>query len=529
MTLPSTLQDAHLAHRGTELSKGDAADLEAYATFVREELEPTAFEVDRRARPYLAHHDLLGGDPEEVVLNPAYRSALGKVFASGLATGPVEGRHPWARSFLLGFLTTEIGSFCAATVTMATAFSLAKFGSEEIRARFLPPLLEGRGVKGGATWGTEAQGGSDLGSNRTRAVPQGGSRFLLNGEKYFCSNVGASCAVVTARPEGAPEGPRGIRLFFVPGRRENGSSNWRVRRLKEKLGTISVPTGEVSFQESEAYLLGLDEEGIIPTMEMLNVSRICNAVGSAGLLSRAVDLTADHLGQRYAFGKPLRDHPLAAQELARLEVEASAASVLAFDAAFGFDSVWKERPARSPTARLLRLATHAAKFVTAEQAVRGTVAAMELFGGPGYLEEFPVAKMLRDAVVLPIWEGGANRQALDAAEISARSRPEAVWIEAARQKLDGKPSDRVRAFLERRIAAADRPADHEPGARSRLLALAELRQMTLLLSSAEVRRKSEGPDRTRARALPELMACLRDGAPGESPTPGMVEDVLARR
>lgn len=529
MPLPTALLDAHLAHRGVPLPADEVAGLGSYAEFVRTELEPTAFEVDRRARPYLAHHDLLGGDPEEVVLNPAFLAAREKVYASGLATGPVEGRHPWWRSFALGYLTTDVGAFCSATVTMGTAFSLAKFGSEELKARFLPSLLERGGVRGGATWGTEAQGGSDLGANRTRAVPGRDGRALLSGEKYFCSNVGAEFAVVTARPEGASEGARGIRLYFVPALREDGRPNWRIRRLKEKLGTTSVPTGEVSLQESEGYLLGRDEEAIIPTMEMLNVSRICNAVGSAGLIARALEFASNHVAERYAFGKRLRDHPLAAQELARLEVEATAAAVLAFDPGFAFDSVWQERPGRSPAARLLRYSTHAAKFVTAEQAVRSSMSAMELLGGPGYLEEFPMAKLFRDAAVLPIWEGGANRQALDAAELSVRSRPEAVWAEAARRALGGEVSARSRMFLESRLVAADRPPEQEWGARSRLQALAEMRQMTLMLDVARLRRTGPGPEATRARALPELFATFRDGPPGDPPSPALVEDALVKR
>ena len=231
MELPAPLLDAHLALRGTPLPEGLASRLRSYHAFVRSELEPVTFEVDRRARPYLAHHDLLGGDPEEVVLNPAHRTALGKIYASGLATGAVAGRHPWSESFALGFLTTDVGCFCSATVTMATAFSLAKYGSEELRTRFLPALLAQGGAAQGATWATEAQGGSDLGANRTTARRVEGERFHLTGEKYCCSNVGAAYAVVTARPEGAPEGPRGVRLFLAPARRENGGKNWRVRRL----------------------------------------------------------------------------------------------------------------------------------------------------------------------------------------------------------------------------------------------------------------------------------------------------------
>lgn len=516
MTLPEALEAAHLAHRGSPVPADVRDRWDRYAEFVSQELEPIAFEVDRRARPYLAHHDTLGGDPEEVVLNRAHRTALRKVYASGLATGPVEGRHPWWESFGLGYLTTDVGTFCSATVTMATAFSLAKFGTTELQERFLVPLLENGGDRQGATWATEAQGGSDLGANLTKARPAGPGRFELTGEKYFCSNVGASCAVVTARPDGAPAGPRGVRLFFVPARREKGGANWRVRRLKEKLGTTAVPTGEVSLAGSEAYLLGTDEEGILPTMEMLNVSRICNAVGSAGVLERGRALAVEHAGRREAFGKRLREHPLMAQDLAALTVETVAASLLAFDPAFAFDAVWRERPFRSEAAKRLRFSTHAAKLVTAEQAVRGTYAALEVFGGPGYLEEFPVAKLVRDAMVVPVWEGGANRQALDAQEILTRGHPEDLWRQEAERALDESTSEAVRAQLGRLLECTRGPPKQEEEAKVRLRSLGELREQTLLETWA--RRAPSGPSRARAEAISETFAALRPTTPPRGPS-----------
>ncbi len=519
MVLPAPLFDAYRALRGAELPDADAKFLSSYADFVETELEPVTFEVDHRARPYLAHHDTLGGDPEEVVLNKAHREALAKIYASGLSTGPVGKKHDWWRSFALGYLTTDVGCFCSATVTMATVFSLAKYGDEALKARFLPPLLEGGGIAQGATWATEAQGGSDLGANRARAKPAGGGRFHITGEKYFCSNLGASYAVVTARPEGAPEGPRGVRLFFVPSRREDGSKNWKLRRLKDKLGTVTVPTGEVSLEGSEGYLLGREEEGLYPTMEMLNVSRVCNAIGSAGVLVRAWRAAVEHAKAREAFGKRLVDHPLMAIDLARLATEAWTATLLAFDPAFSFDAVWMDRPPKTPGALLFRFATHAAKLTTADQAVRGACSAMEVLGGPGYLEEFPVAKLVRDALVVPIWEGGANRQSLDAWEISTRVHPERSWLEEASRARDAANSERVREFLDRRLKAAQSPGSGEVSAKPRLLAIAELRQMTLLQRLVGASEPKGPPGTGKASALAEIFAIMRDGGPGtEVPT-----------
>jgi acyl-CoA dehydrogenase len=331
--------------------------------------------------------------------------------------------------------------------------------------------------------------------------------------------------VITARPEGAPEGPRGIRLYFVPSRREDGTKNWRVRRLKEKLGTTAVPTGEVSLEGSEAFLLGTDEEGIVPTMEMLNVSRICNAIGSAGILARATEYALRHAEGRTAFGRRLRDHPLMALDLARLALESTTAALLAFEPAFAFDAVWKERPPRSPEARRLRFATHAAKLTTADQAIRSAFGAMEVLGGAGYLEEFPLAKLVRDAMVVPIWEGGANRQALDADELVGRSHPEELWMTEAKGEVDRLESDPASVLLQDMIRSIEGAPKLEINAKARLQAFSSLRQLTLLARLA----RSDGPEanEARCRALLELfVSSYRPGSLGPV-REGTVEAILA--
>jgi alkylation response protein AidB-like acyl-CoA dehydrogenase len=123
---------------------------------------------------------------------------------------------------------------------------------------------------------TEAKGGSDLGAGvETTAIPDG-NRWKLTGEKFFASNAGADVAVVAARPRGAADGVRGLALFALPRLRNDGSLNYHIRRLKDKIGTRSVPTGEVELHDSEADLLGSQESGIYLILEVLNVSRVAN-------------------------------------------------------------------------------------------------------------------------------------------------------------------------------------------------------------------------------------------------------------
>ena len=181
---------------------------------------------------------------------------------------------------------------------------------------------------------TETQGGSDLGANQTVAR-QVGEAWRLDGEdKYFASNAGlADLAIVTARPQGAPPGPKGIALFLVPRLDGDGRLNFHVRRLKRKSATRAVPTGEVEFHDSLAYLVGRAELGIYYTMENLTVSRLANAVGAMGLARKA------HLEALFrvpeaalAFGQPLVEHPLVRYDLTDLAVRTAGGLALAFHA-----------------------------------------------------------------------------------------------------------------------------------------------------------------------------------------------------
>lgn len=519
-TSGDAVDDAYVLFRGSPLASDRAEVLERFGRFAREELEPTGADVDRRSRPYLQPHDAEGHDIDEVRLSPDHRRALERLYASGIATGPVDGRHEWAFSFALMHEVAEVGCLCSATVSLATVFLLDKYGDPSARDRFGPPLRSDGGAAQGATWATEAQGGSDLGANSTVARPAESGTWSLTGEKFFCSNVGAAYALVTARPEGASPGVRGVRLFFAPARRADGRPNWRVRRLKEKLGTVSVPTGEVSLDRTEAVLLGPPEAGVFPVLEMLNVSRVANAVGSAAVLHRAFEIARNHARRRTAFGRPIVDHPLLASDLATLATEADAASLLAFDAVFGFDAAGKERPPYSEAYHRFRFATHAAKLVTAEQAVRGAVLALEVFGGSGYLEEFPVAKLVRDALVTPVWEGGANLQALDAREASERYHPEHAWREEA-EAAAAASAPAIQEFLRGRLSSLESPGG-EGDAKVWLRAWGELRQATLLAERARrVKSRAE-----RSTAVAEIFVRLRGNRRVDGLPPALVAPLL---
>ena len=218
---------------------------------------------------------------------------------------------------------------------------------------------------------------------------------------------------MTARPEGARSGAKGLALFLVPRLDRSGKLNFTVRRLKDKSATRAVPTGEVDLAGSEAHLMGREEDGVYLTLEILNVSRLANAIGAMATAKKAHLEVLERVRHRVAFGKRLRDHPLIRRDLTDLAVRAAGGLALAFRAVEQFDRVWQERKPYSPAYHYARFLIHLAKNRTADHAAAMTALAMELFGGLGFLEEYAVARWHREALITPIWEGPSNIQALD--------------------------------------------------------------------------------------------------------------------
>jgi acyl-CoA dehydrogenase len=243
-----------------------------------------------------------------------------------------------------------------------------------------------------------------------------------NGDKYFASNAGAELAVVAARRMGAPANVRGLSLFLLPRYREDGSLNYSIRRLKDKIGTRSVPTGEVELRDSQAYLLGKAEEGIYLILETLNISRTANCNGSVALMQRAIAEALAFAQKREAFGKPVVEHPLLRQQFEERIRLLKGAFALAWEAVRLLDEVWQEIPRYSERYHLFRLVAHLAKYWTAEQVVLAAKWAMEVHGGMGVLAEYGVERWLREAMILPIWEGTPHRQILDGLEAMQRKQ-----------------------------------------------------------------------------------------------------------
>ena len=386
------------------------AELEQFGALAGGRAYEVADWVDRSAPPELVMHDIHGQRVDRARLDPAHAGLLQEL--APINRPPYEGGS-WLHHFALGYLLADTGLYCTLIVTNQTAYAIYKYAPEQ--SAWLEKLLGGQAW--GATWMSETHGGSDLGANRTLARQEDGGWRLYGQDKYFASNAGlADLALVTARPEGAPDGPKGIALFLLPRLDEGGALNFHVRRFKRKSATRAVPSGEVDLNGSRAYLVGEANLGIYYTLENLTVSRLANAAGAMGLAHKAHLEALLRVAERTAFGKTLVEHPLVRYDLTDLAVRMAGGLALTFRAIQAFDQVWRQHPPYSLEYHYARFLSHLVKNRSAEHAAFATQLTMELFGGLGFMEDFAISRLHREALVTAIWEGSSNIQALDLLE-----------------------------------------------------------------------------------------------------------------
>jgi acyl-CoA dehydrogenase len=342
------------------------------------------------------------GDDGEIEFHPAYHRAGRAVWATGIVGAPAREQ---ASLFYVLAQAGEGGHACPVVCTAGLVRVLKTRASDELRERFLRPLLatDYDEAHRGAQFLTERHGGSDVGANRVEAVPDG-DVWRLHGEKWFCSVADADQFVVTARPQGAPAGTRGIGCFLVP--REAGG--FRIRRLKDKLGTRALATGEIEFEGAAAYPLGPVEEGFKTAVGVLNTSRWLNAVGSSGLMRRAYVVASDFAQERTAFGQSISEFPLVREHLAVMKAEADAALASSLELT---ELVARIDDGEADEADVFwhRLLVNANKVVTSLAATRAIRRGIEVLGGNGTIEDFsPLPRLWRDAIVFESWEGTHN-------------------------------------------------------------------------------------------------------------------------
>ena len=460
-------------------------------------LDELAMVADKHP-PVLQPRDRFGRDEDWIDYHPAYREMEKIAFEEfgmhamshragvlGLAE-PAPPLVKYAITYL--FVQGEFGLMCPVSVSDTSNFIIKRYGSPELKKLLLDRLLsqDPATMLKGTQFMTEKAGGSDVGALETEAErvgvgPDGVERWKLYGQKWFCSHADADVAVMLARPRGAAgqptkQGTSGLGLFALPRRLEDGSRNsYRIVRLKDKLGTRSMASGEIILNGATAYLVGDVNRGFKQMMEQVNLSRLSHGVRAASMMRRCLNEALAAARGRRAFGRSIEEYPLLRRQLMKIMLPTEQAlSMFAFSA----DAMGRADKGDKDAANLLRILTPVYKFRACRDNIPVASAALEVKGGLGYIEEWVTARLVRDAQVGTLWEGTSNINALDvvqravgksgghktlSAALKAKYEPSGA-LPGQYKGLLGATLDRVERFVE--AVAAD--PKHEK--RSRLAA-----------------------------------------------------------
>lgn len=395
---------------------------------VGDHLEQLALTADANP-PELQIRARNGADAERVVKHPAYQALEKVAFGEfGLAAmshragvfGASEKLPPMVKYALVYlFVQAEFGLCCPLSMTDSLTRTLVKFGSQPLIERYFRRLTsqDMEELSQGSMFITEQIAGSDVGAITTTAHFEDGE-WRLYGDKWFCSNPDADLSMVLARPQGGVAGTKGLSLFLLPRSLPDGSKNaYRILRLKDKLGSRSMASGEIALEGAIAYLVGEPGQGFKQMTDMINMSRLANGVRSAGLMRRSVNESLFIARNRNAFGKRLIELPLMRRQLAKMIVTAEQGRSMAFHTARVLQAA---DAGDAYMGKVLRILTPLIKFRTCRDARKVSGDAMEVRGGCGYIEEWSDARVLRDAHLGSIWEGTSNIVALDVARAVRR-------------------------------------------------------------------------------------------------------------
>ncbi|MCC6365005.1 MAG: isovaleryl-CoA dehydrogenase [Bryobacterales bacterium] len=393
--------------------------------------------------PVLHTHDRYGRRRDEVVFHPAWHQLMRRAVENGIHNLPWtekrEGAHAARAVSAMLASQNEAGHMCPVSMTYSAVPVLARdpqVGAEWIAraasTQYDPsfrPAPEKKGVLIGMAL-TEKQGGSDVRANTTRAVPVGSGEYILTGHKWFCSAPMCDAFLVLA------QAPGGLSCFLLPRWKPNGACNeFHLQRLKTKLGNRSNASSEVEFHGAWAQLLGEEGRGIATIMEMVHHTRLDCVISSSALMRRALVEAVHHARHRHVFGRALASQPLMRNVLMDLALESEAATLLMMRLARSFDERDKA---------FARLAVAVGKYWVTKRTPAFIAEALECLGGNGYVEEFVMPRLYREAPLNSIWEGSGNVIALDVLRALSRD-PESFERVKTEIRLAADP--RIERFL----------------------------------------------------------------------------------
>jgi putative acyl-CoA dehydrogenase len=360
--------------------------------------------------PRLRTHDRYGNRVDQVELDPSWhwclRQAIEREIHSLPWRDPQPGAHVVRAALMYTWSQVNAGVMCPVSMTYSAipALRVEADLAAEWEPRLTKPSYEDGALAGMAM--TEKQGGSDVRANTTRAEPAGDGDWELTGHKWFCSYPSCDVFLTLA------QAPGGLSCFLF----ESSDPGFRIQRLKDKLGTRSLPSSEVEFDRLRARLVGEEGRGVQTIIRMVNHTRLDCLIGSAASMRWGLVQAVHHARHRAAFGRNLAEQPLMQNVLADLAIESEAATAVALRVARAYD---EDDP------QFRRIATAVMKHWVCKRAPWHASEALECLGGNGYVEESGMPRLLRDSALNSIWEGSGNVSALDVLRALAKE-PDAL-------------------------------------------------------------------------------------------------------
>lgn len=389
--------------------------LRNFAHQVAEQLEPIVMENNQDANlPKIEQYNAIGEHHNQVIHHPSYVAAGNIIYGSDLMhflmkPGQLQ---KTLGLFLLSSHAGEAGHNCPIACSAGLIRILQNYSQLEQTPFYLDKLTQPSFSLNytAAQFLTEIQGGSDVGSNATQASLDEQKQWRVTGEKWFCSNANADLILATARFDSSLEGTKGLGLFLIPRQLPDGSLNhFRLRRLKQKIGTRSMATAEIDFLDAYAYPMGDVSQGIHLVLEnVLHLSRIFNAFSVLGMARRAYQTAYHYALHRQAFRHTIIEYPLVKETLAQIRAENTAMIASIFYMAVYQDEldILPHSEVKKTKQLLIRTLANLNKYYTAKRSVENIHHCIDILAGNGAIESFSsLPRLLRDCIVCENWEG----------------------------------------------------------------------------------------------------------------------------
>ena len=380
------------------------------------ELEPKVAENDYRFNlPRLESYDGIGQLTNKIIHHPYYQQVGDGIYSTGMMKR-INQPGELTKSLLLFYITSHLGEAghncpVACTAGVIRVFNqIGDFPEKQVLLeKLITPSFQDNYT--GAQFVTEVQGGSDVGLNSCKAHKQEDGTWSISGEKWFCSNANADVFLMTARYDEDIAGTKGLGLFLVKRCKQDGTPNaLKIRRLKEKIGTRSMASGEIDFINAQAIAMGKPENGFKLLMQnVLHLSRIYNSFAILGAASRAYQVARSYAKYRIAFNTAIENYPLVQQPLADIRALNCAMLSSALATSQLQDAVDCKKSVNEEVQLLLRIRANINKYITAKYCVENIHKCIDVLAGNGAIETFsPLPRLFRDAIVYENWEGTHN-------------------------------------------------------------------------------------------------------------------------